>query len=73
MEQIIVRKKNQVSFLSDIGGSATSLDLKSNIIIYNFTKMQLNLIRSFSYGDNIVSYTYIKTKLSSRYLFSIIT
>ena len=33
---------NQVIFLTDIGDFATSLDFKSNMLVSNFLKMQLN-------------------------------
>ena len=39
MEQIINKNINEVSFLSDNGNFATSLDLKLDIIIYNLLKI----------------------------------
>ena len=42
MEHIIYKKDKHVSFISDVGGFATSLDLKLAILLSNLLKMQLS-------------------------------
>ena len=55
-----IRKINQVSFLSDVGDFATSLDLKSDMLLSNLLKIQLSYMRSLSYGKNTVLYICLK-------------
>ena len=50
---------DQVSFPSDVGDFATSLILKSDILISNLLKMKSSLIRSLSYGKNDVACIYL--------------
>ena len=54
-----IRRINKVIFLSDVGYFATSLYLKSDILISNFLIIRLISIQSLSSGKNAVACTYI--------------
>ena len=45
--------------MSDVEDFATSLDLKTDIILCNLLKMKLSCIQSFSYGNNEVACIYL--------------
>ena len=64
-----MRDINQVSFPSDVGDSATALDLKLDVFLSNLLKLQLSKKLSFSYEKNKFACIYLYSVKNSLIIF----